>query len=185
MSQICSGLGRHADTKSSDAWHEAKHRGYTEQLARAAAGREQSLRAVGNTKTRADLASIDHLLEQMQATVYENYDQGYTGYSTGTNNPRSAHVPGTGSTPLQQLQQPHHGSVASSADSTTQVTPAPTNDDFNFESMFGEPSADHGVPDNEINFDLNLADDFAANLEASNDANQNPSDLNSLLPGLE
>ena len=68
---------------------------------------------------------------------------------------------------------------------TPQLTPAPTNDDFNFESMFGEPSADHGATDNEINFDLNLADDFAANLEASNDANQNPSDLNSLLPGLE
>ena len=86
--------------------------------------------------------------------------------------------------PDKSLQEPSNP-VDEFPKTTPQVTPAPTNDDFNFESMFGEPSADHGVPDNEINFDLNLADDFAANLEASNDANQNPSDLNSLLPDLE
>ena len=68
--------------------------------------------------------------------------------------------------------------------------PAPTNDDFNFESMFGEPSADAGLNDNDndmpFELDLNgdLGGDFGAGLDATDSSQQN-ADLNSLLPGLE
>lgn len=60
--------------------------------------------------------------------------------------------------------------------STPQDTPA--NEPFNFESMFGEPSADGG---DDINFDLDLdPDSFGSNLNLDD-----PSSLNSLLPGVE
>lgn len=63
-----------------------------------------------------------------------------------------------------------------------QVTPATANEDFNFESMFGEPSND--LNDGNLNFDLDLNGD--GNLDDSSNLNfQDPSSLNSLLPGLE
>lgn len=68
---------------------------------------------------------------------------------------------------------------------TPNATPAPTNDEFNFESMFGDPSADAGARDGEMAFDLDLGDDFGNALEGTNDANPQDQDLNSLLPGLE
>ena len=78
-----------------------------------------SLPPMGNAKTRGDLTSIDQILEQMQARIYENDNHSYTAYHTGSNSPPSAQAPVTGTTPSQQLQHLHHGSVASSADSTS------------------------------------------------------------------
>lgn len=68
---------------------------------------------------------------------------------------------------------------------TPNATPAPTNDEFNFESMFGDPSADAGAGEGDIAFDLNLVDDFGNALDGTNDANPPDQDLNSLLPGLD
>ncbi len=68
---------------------------------------------------------------------------------------------------------------------TPNATPAPTNDEFNFESMFGDPSADAGAGDGDMAFDLNLGDDFGGAIEGTNDANPQDQDFSSLLPGLE
>lgn len=68
---------------------------------------------------------------------------------------------------------------------TPQVTPAATNDEFNFESMFGEASADPGGAEDGINFDLNLGDDFAAGLDLGNELNQNSTNADPLMTGLE
>jgi hypothetical protein len=66
---------------------------------------------------------------------------------------------------------------------TPNATPAPTNDDFNFESMFGEPSADLApTNDDPLQFELDL-DSMGGGL--GNDSNPQDTDLNSLLPGLE
>jgi hypothetical protein len=66
---------------------------------------------------------------------------------------------------------------------TPNATPAPTNDDFNFESMFGEPSADLApTTDDPLQFDLDL-DSMGAGL--GNDSNPQETDLNSFLPSLE
>lgn len=63
---------------------------------------------------------------------------------------------------------------------TPQDMSAGGNDDFNFTSMFGEPSADMiNNPGNDINFDMNnLGDGFDASVAQD-------SSLTSLLPGLE
>ena len=68
---------------------------------------------------------------------------------------------------------------------TPNATPAPTNDEFNFESMFGDPSADAGAGEGDMAFDLNLGDDFGNALDGTNEANPQDQDLNSLLPGLD
>ncbi|KIW33380.1 uncharacterized protein PV07_00236 [Cladophialophora immunda] len=68
---------------------------------------------------------------------------------------------------------------------TPQDTPAEANEAFNFESMFGEPSADMmDGSNNDMNFDLdNLGDGFGA--DPSNLNMQHDASLSSLLPGLE
>ena len=83
-----------------------------------------SLPPMGNAKTRGDLTSIDQILEQMQATIYENdthlaqtgNGSGYVAYRTGSNSPPSQ-MPT--STPSSMLQHQHHGSIASTADSAS------------------------------------------------------------------
>ncbi|OAP62728.1 hypothetical protein AYL99_01955 [Fonsecaea erecta] len=68
---------------------------------------------------------------------------------------------------------------------TPQDTPAEANEAFNFESMFGEPSADMMEGNNnDISFDLdNLGDGFGADPSHLN--MQEDASLSSLLPGLE
>ena len=95
--------------------------------------------------------------------------------------------------PDQPTEEPSSQAMTDLFQSTPQVTPAPTNDDFNFVSMFGDPSQDVGVGDDDennndnddMNFDLDLGDGFASNL-GGDDNNQNQGeDLDSLLPGLD
>lgn len=99
-----------------------------------------SLPPMGNAKSRGDLTSIDQLLEQMQAAIYENDSQlaqagvaqpgaHYVNYRTSTSPPavqlQSAHAQ---STPMMNQQQQHHHnpSIASATDSVHSSTPALT-----------------------------------------------------------
>ncbi|KPI44356.1 uncharacterized protein AB675_8737 [Cyphellophora attinorum] len=93
-----------------------------------------SLPPMGNAKTRGDLTSIDQILEQMQATIYENDthmsapgqgNTGYVAYRTSSNSPPSAQLPHAGNSPTALLQHQHQSSVASTADtaSTPGLTP--------------------------------------------------------------
>lgn len=88
---------------------------------------------MGNAKTRGDLTSIDQILEQMQATIYENDttmaasgqgNTGYVAYRTSSNSPPTAQLP-HGQAPSSLLQHQHNSSVASQADtaSTPGLTP--------------------------------------------------------------
>ena len=86
-----------------------------------------SLPPMGNAKTREDLTSIDQILEQMQATIYENDSNlaqngmqpsiSYTAYSNNQS-PPSATLPSTHAHSNLAVHN-HHGSIASSADSAT------------------------------------------------------------------
>lgn len=90
-----------------------------------------SLPPMGNAKTREDLTSIDQILEQMQATIYENDTHlaqagvaqpgaSYVAYRT-SNSPPSSHLPSAAaqSTPSSMLQHQHQGSIASATDAST------------------------------------------------------------------
>lgn len=90
-----------------------------------------SLPPMGNAKTREDLTSIDQILEQMQATIYENDNHlaqngvaqpgaSYVAYRT-SNSPPSSHLPSAAShsTPSSMLQHHHQGSIASATDAST------------------------------------------------------------------
>ncbi|KIW49238.1 hypothetical protein PV05_10934 [Exophiala xenobiotica] len=91
-----------------------------------------SLPPMGNAKTRGDLTSIDQILEQMQATIYENDTHlgssgvgqagpGYVAYRTSNSPPGAAQVPTTAahSNPTALLQHQHQGSIASATDAST------------------------------------------------------------------
>jgi hypothetical protein len=96
-----------------------------------------SLPPMGNAKTRGDLTSIDQILEQMQATIYENDTHlaqsgvaqpgaSYVSYRTSSSSPPSQLPSGAShSTPSSMLQHQHQGSIASSTDtaSTPGLTP--------------------------------------------------------------
>jgi hypothetical protein len=95
-----------------------------------------SLPPMGNAKTREDLTSIDQILEQMQATIYENDTHlaqsgvaqpgaSYVAYRTGSNTPPSQLQGVSHSTPPSMLQHHHQGSIASNTDaaSTPGLTP--------------------------------------------------------------
>lgn len=105
-----------------------------------------SLPPMGNAKSRGDLTSIDRLLEQMQAAIYENDSQlaqagvaqpgaHYVNYRT-SNSPPGIQLPSSHavSTPMmgqqhQQQQHPqhhHNPSIASVTDSVHSSTPALT-----------------------------------------------------------
>lgn len=62
-----------------------------------------------------------------------------------------------------------------------QETPIETNDDFNFVSMFGEPTAE-GVEggENGIPFDLNLGDEFSTNMNDTTTTLQNQDPMEAL-----
>jgi hypothetical protein len=89
-----------------------------------------SLPPMGNAKTREDLTSIDQILEQMQATIYESdntqqFNGGYVNYGRSSHSPTTAHHMGgasaqAGTTSL--LQHTHQDSIASDA-STPGLTP--------------------------------------------------------------
>ncbi|RMZ88574.1 hypothetical protein DV736_g4206, partial [Chaetothyriales sp. CBS 134916] len=109
-----------------------------------------------------------------------------------------------GSKPIPQAQlstQPRPVATASDqpapatteVQSTPQVTPGLTNEDFNFVSMFQEPSQDvanlDGTNNDDLNFNLDLGDDFARAVNDRGggnavDASQGGA-LNGLLPELE
>lgn len=90
-----------------------------------------SLPPMGNAKTRGDLTSIDQILEQMQATIYENDathftqtgasqpNTNYVAYRTSNSPPNSA-LPSTAahSNPVSLLHQ-HNPSIASASDAST------------------------------------------------------------------
>ncbi|ERF70985.1 hypothetical protein EPUS_09090 [Endocarpon pusillum Z07020] len=100
-----------------------------------------SLPPMGNAKSRGDLTSIDRLLEQMQAAIYENDSQlaqagvaqpgaHYVNYRTG-NSPPGVQLPAAHaqSTPMMSQQQQHHHhnpSIASATESVHSSTPALT-----------------------------------------------------------
>ena len=90
-----------------------------------------SLPPMGNAKTREDLTSIDQILEQMQATIYENDTHlaqagvaqpgaSYVAYQTG-NSPTGASLPSTHAHSAG-FSRSHQNSVADSA-STPGLTP--------------------------------------------------------------
>lgn len=95
-----------------------------------------SLPPMGNAKTRGDLTSIDQILEQMQATIYENDHNlsqagvaqpgAYVAYRTSQSPPgvqlQSSHAHDTG----MMGQHQHHGSVASVNESAQASTPGLT-----------------------------------------------------------
>jgi hypothetical protein len=98
---------------------------------------QYSLPPMGNAKTRGDLTSIDHILEQMQATIYENDHNlsqagiaqpgaQYVAYRTSQSPPgvqlQSSHAHDSG----MMGQHQHHGSIASANDSVHASTPGLT-----------------------------------------------------------
>lgn len=88
-----------------------------------------SLPPMGNAKTRGDLTSIDQILEQMQATIYENdtHQTGYVSYRTSSNSPPSAQMPSASSnSPTQLLQHQHQSSVSTASNAETASTPGLT-----------------------------------------------------------
>lgn len=99
-----------------------------------------SLPPMGNAKSRGDLTSIDRILEQMQAAIYENDSQlaqagvaqpgaHYVNYRT-SNSPPGVQLPSAHaqSTPMMSHQQhhQHNPSIASATDSVHSSTPALT-----------------------------------------------------------
>ena len=85
-----------------------------------------SLPPMGNAKSRGDLTSIDQILEQMQATIYENDTHiaqsgtgqpgaSYVAYNTqrASNSPPSSHLPAM--TPQHQ----HNPSISGTTDAST------------------------------------------------------------------
>ncbi|EXJ95893.1 hypothetical protein A1O1_01018 [Capronia coronata CBS 617.96] len=91
-----------------------------------------SLPPMGNAKTREDLTSIDQILEQMQATIYENdthlgstgvgqSGSNYVAYRTSNSPPSTGQMASTAaqSNPIALLQHQHQASVASTADAST------------------------------------------------------------------
>lgn len=99
-----------------------------------------SLPPMGNAKSRGDLTSIDQLLEQMQAAIYENDSQlaqagvaqpgaHYVNYRTSNSPPgvqlQASHAQ---STPMMNQHQQHHHnpSIASATESVHSSTPALT-----------------------------------------------------------
>lgn len=106
--------------------------------------------------------------------------------------------------PLSQSQSEQQFNTDDFIQASPQATSALTNDDFQFQSMFGEPTDDNNdaINDNEdIDFDFDIDSAFASNTNntstVNNTSNTNtqlpsqsqqqndPSSLNSLLPGLE
>ncbi|EXJ78640.1 hypothetical protein A1O1_09041 [Capronia coronata CBS 617.96] len=91
--------------------------------------------------------------------------------------------------PSQSVQIPEKAMPQPTAEEMPKITPQDTpgagNEDFNFVSMFGEPSGDNlDGAGNDMNFDLNLGNGFDAE-SAAQHLNVHDSSLNSLLPGLE
>ncbi|KIW79027.1 hypothetical protein Z517_08867 [Fonsecaea pedrosoi CBS 271.37] len=91
-----------------------------------------SLPPMGNAKTREDLTSIDQILEQMQATIYENdahltagvapAGSGYVTYARSSNSPpTSSHLPSAAApaSATSLLQHGHQDSIASATDAST------------------------------------------------------------------
>ncbi|OAL35719.1 hypothetical protein AYO20_05100 [Fonsecaea nubica] len=91
-----------------------------------------SLPPMGNAKTREDLTSIDQILEQMQATIYENdahltagvapAGSGYVTYARSSNSPpTSSHLPSAAApaSAASLLQHGHQDSIASATDAST------------------------------------------------------------------
>lgn len=105
--------------------------------------------------------------------------------------PTSAPVPPP-PPPQQPMQPDPQFNIDDFSKPTPQVTPTLTNEEFNFESMFGEPNEENNMDDTE-NLPIELDDPFGnfinddSNITVNNsNANtQNQPAVNSMLPGLE
>ena len=96
-----------------------------------------SLPPMGNAKSRGDLTSIDRLLEQMQAAIYENDSQlaqagvaqpgaHYVNYRT-SHSPSGVQLPSSHAQSTTMMNQHHHNpSIASATESVHSSTPALT-----------------------------------------------------------
>lgn len=95
-----------------------------------------SLPPMGNAKTRGDLTSIDQILEQMQATIYENdhnlsqagvaHGAQYVAYRT-SQSPPGIHLQSSHAHDNSMMgQHQHHGSIASANESVQASTPGLT-----------------------------------------------------------
>jgi len=114
-----------------------------------------SLPPMGNAKTRGDLTSIDQILEQMQATIYENDTHlapagsgnpgaSYVAYNTqhASDSPPSSHL--SSSTPQHQ----HHASISAATDAST---PGLTPDSSAHSYTSGQsPLPQHNAPSNPL-----------------------------------
>ncbi|KIV80309.1 hypothetical protein PV11_07820 [Exophiala sideris] len=91
-----------------------------------------SLPPMGNAKSRGDLTSIDQILEQMQATIYENdthlastavgqAGSGYVAYRTSDSPPNNTQLPSTAaqSNPVALLQHQPQGSLPTRTEAST------------------------------------------------------------------
>ena len=91
-----------------------------------------SLPPMGNAKTREDLTSIDQILEQMQATIYEQdahltagvtpTHAGYVAYPRASNSPPGSALHGSVAAhgnAASLLQHGHQNSIASATDAST------------------------------------------------------------------
>lgn len=114
-----------------------------------------SLPPMGNAKTRGDLTSIDQILEQMQATIYENDAHAHSGvgqsgssyvtYRT-SNSPPSIALPSTAAHSQTMLQHQHNPSIASASDvSTPGLTPPSSAQSY---TSGQSPLQQHAAPSN-------------------------------------
>jgi hypothetical protein len=84
-----------------------------------------SLPPMGNAKTREDLTSIDQILEQMQATIYEKDYLGnvpstsYMTYARASNSPPGSSHAASQANAASLLQHGHQDSIASATDAST------------------------------------------------------------------
>ena len=117
-----------------------------------------SLPPMGNAKTRGDLTSIDQILEQMQATIYENDTHlaqsgiaqpgaSYVAYRTSNSPPSQLPSAASHTTPSSMLQHQHQSSVASSTDaaSTPGLTPPSSAQSY---TSGQSPLQGHSAPSN-------------------------------------
>lgn len=99
--------------------------------------RSYSLPPMGNVKSRADLASIDQLLAQMQSTIYENESSisaagvgqpgsHYVGYRTSDSPTGVSMTASHANASTSMYARAHHPSISSTADSVHSGTPALT-----------------------------------------------------------
>jgi len=114
-----------------------------------------SLPPMGNVKSRGDLTSIDQILEQMQATIYENdtHLQSGTGQPGASyvayNTQRASNSPPTSNLPSATPQHAHSASISGTTDAAS--TPGLTPDSSAHSYTSGQsPLPQHNAPSNAL-----------------------------------